>query len=125
MHDVLRALPGGYRAELQEAAGNLSGGQRQRLEIARALINRPAILILDEATNSLDSETEYQIYRNLWQRGASLLIVAHRLSAIRDCDEIIVLKQGKVAERGTHAALMEKNGEYARLILSDGEEAAA
>ena len=120
IHEALLSLPGGYDADLREGASNLSGGQRQRLEIARALVNRPAILVLDEATSALDPETEFQIDRNLRRRGCSTLVVAHRLSTIRDSDEIIVLHNGKVAERGRHDALWAAEGEYRRLIHGEG-----
>jgi ATP-binding cassette subfamily C protein len=122
VHDVVQGLPGGYSAELQEAAGNVSGGERQRLEIARALLRDPPVLILDEASSSLDTETERRIHAHLRQRGCSCLIMAHRLSTVRDCDEIIVLKEGRVVERGSHDDLLCRGGEYARLIQSDGDE---
>lgn len=122
IYDTLISRAAGLGGRLEENGANLSGGQRQSLEIARALARNPSLLILDEATNAMDPEREHRIDMNIRQRGCAVLIVAHRLSAIRDADEIIVLNRGRVAQRGTHAQLMSLNGLYCRLVASQAEE---
>lgn len=114
--DFIMRLPGGYDFHLEEAARNISGGERQRMEIARALARNPSILIMDEATSALDSLVEARIMDNIRRRGCTCILIAHRLSAIRCCTQIVVMKDGRIAERGTHTQLMRAGGEYAALM---------
>lgn len=116
IHDVITKKSEAYDYMLDEGGRNLSGGQRQRIEIARALVNNPSIIIMDEATSALDAITERNIINNIKRRGCTTIIVAHRLSAIRDCDEIIVLDKGKIIERGTHSDLINNNGHYFQMF---------
>ena len=121
IYEVIQGLPEGFESVLSEGGHNLSGGQRQRLELARALVRHPSILVMDEATSALDAETERKVIDNLSRRGCTQVIVAHRLSTIRDADLILVMDQGQVVQQGRHQTMIqEQDSPYAKLLSESG-----
>jgi ABC-type bacteriocin/lantibiotic exporter with double-glycine peptidase domain len=114
--EVVAAREGGYQSRVQEGGGNFSGGQCQRLEIARALVGEPTIVVMDEATSALDPTTEMLIDESMRRRGCTTIIIAHRLSTIRDSDEIIVMERGQIVQRGTHDDMKDVHGPYKFLV---------
>ena len=117
-NDII-SRPRGFNTKLVKGGGNFSGGQRQRMEIATALAREPILLVMDEATSALDTMAEREVMQNIRQCGASLIVIAHRLSTVRDCDEIIVMDHGQIAERGNHDELMSRDGIYKKLMTND------
>ena len=127
IHEFIESLPQKYEAMVGERGLKLSGGEKQRVAIARALLKNPRILIFDEATSALDSRAEKAIQAELARvsQGRTTLVIAHRLSTVMDADQILVLHQGRIVERGTHYQLIERKGEYERMWALQQEQAEA
>jgi ATP-binding cassette subfamily B protein len=126
IHDLVASLPQGYDTIVGERGYRFSGGEKQRMAIARTVLRNPPVLVLDEATSSLDTQTEYAVQAELERlaEGRTTITIAHRLSTIRDADQIVVLDAGRIVEHGTHDELLTKGGRYAALVKRDTEVAA-
>jgi ATP-binding cassette subfamily B protein len=124
IHDLIASLPDGYDTIVGERGYRFSGGEKQRMAIARTILRNPPVLVLDEATSSLDTQTEYAVQAELERlaEGRTTITIAHRLSTVRDADQIVVLDQGRIVERGTHDELLERGGPYASLLARDVAE---
>ena len=123
IHDLVASLPEGYDTVVGERGYRFSGGEKQRIAIARTILRNPPVLVLDEATSALDTRTERQVQEALDRlaEGRTTIAIAHRLSTVRDADQIVVLAGGSVVERGTHEELMEAGGAYAALVARDAD----
>ena len=124
IHDLVASLPQGYDTVVGERGYRFSGGEKQRMAIARTVLRNPPVLVLDEATSSLDTQTEYAVQAELERlaEGRTTITIAHRLSTVRDADQICVLSKGEIVERGTHEELLERGGAYAALVARDVTE---
>jgi ABC-type bacteriocin/lantibiotic exporter with double-glycine peptidase domain len=116
IHHEIMERPGAYQGEVAERGKNFSGGQRQRIEIATALAKEPIILLMDEGTSALDPETETKIMKNIYRLGMTMILIAHRLDTIRDCNQIYVIEQGRITQHGTHDELSRMDGLYSNLL---------